>query len=108
MSNEDPTIAETYEPAMRIVDEAQAREYFAALVDHHLRCAPKSRDEAERIERNNLGYFAGYYNHETRARVERLFQCEHPIFGAIAEKGPPSLNEAFALGLALGRSRCRD
>lgn len=106
MSDEDATIGETYEPAMRIVDEAQAREYFEALVEQQIKRFGKSREETERMVRSNLGYFAGYYDHETRARVERLFQCEHPIFGAIAEKGPPTLEEAFARGLAFGRSRC--
>lgn len=39
---------------------------------------------------------------ETRARVERLFRCAHPIFGAIAEVGPPPAEEAFRKGLELG------
>ncbi len=50
----------------------------------------KTREEAEEIERANLGYWAGYYRPETRERVERLFRCAHPFFGSIAEKGPPT------------------
>lgn len=98
MSDENATIAE----AMLIVDEARAREYFEALVEQQIKRFGTSREETERMVRSNLGYFAGYYDHETRARVERLFQCEHPIFGAIAENGPPSLEEAFAMGRAFG------
>ncbi|TXH09637.1 MAG: hypothetical protein E6R03_16465 [Hyphomicrobiaceae bacterium] len=46
--------------------------------------------------------FAGYYDSETRERVERLFKCEHPIFGAIATKGQPTAELAFALGVIRG------
>lgn len=107
------TIGETYGPAMDIgrfaapSDEAEALEYFEALVARHLRCTPKSREEAEQIERSNLAYFAGYYDSDTRARVERLFNCAHPVFGAIAEKGPPSPEEAFGLGYELASCLAR-
>lgn len=86
---------------MSITDEALALKYFDALIVRHLRLTATSRDQAGAIERSNLGYFAGYYDHETRARVERLFNCAHPIFGAIAEKGPPTAEEAFMAGVAL-------
>ena len=59
--------------------------------------------EIAEITKKNLGYFAGYYNHETRARVERLFACEHPVFGKISVQGPPSAEEAFRKGLEFGR-----
>jgi hypothetical protein len=56
------------------------------------------RAEAERIERANLGYYAGYYSTATRERVERLFSCAHPIFGAIASAGAPTPAEALLSG----------
>lgn len=96
------TISEKYAPAIRITDQAEADAYFARCVEHTMRFG-KTRAEAEALERSNLGYFAGYYDHETRARVERLFQCAHPIFGAIAEKGPPTPEEAFRLGVEAGQ-----
>lgn len=97
------TIGDKYGPAMAITDEAEAKEYFRRCVRHTMRLNGEDREEAERVERMNIGYFAGYYDHETRARVERLFGCAHPIFGSIAEKGPPTADEAFAAGLALGK-----
>jgi hypothetical protein len=41
-----------------------------------------SRARAEQIERVNLGYYSGYYDHETMKRVERLFLAPHPILGS--------------------------
>lgn len=102
---EKMTIGEAYEPAMKMTDEAAAREYFAALVDRHMRYFGKSRAEAEQNERTNLGYFAGYYDNETRARVERLFSCSHPVFGSIAKVGAPTPDEALQAGRDLAARR---
>jgi hypothetical protein len=39
------------------------------------------RDKAEDVASNNLGYIAGYYDEETRAKIyDTLGDC-HPIFG---------------------------
>ncbi len=91
------TTGEKYGPAMEITDPKEAQEYFEECVIHCMRDG-MAREEAETIERSNLGYYAGYYNPETRARVERLFNCAHPFFGAIATQGAPTPTEAFELG----------
>lgn len=91
------TIGEKYGSAMKITDQAKADAHFEECVQHDMRISNNDRQEAERIERVNLGYFAGYYDHETRLRVERLFKCSHPIFGP-ATSGAPSPEEAFKLG----------
>lgn len=96
------TLRDKYGPAMEIDNSADAARYFDACVRHMMRVKPCERDEAERIERGNLGYYAGYYDEETRAQVERAFDCSHPIFGKLAEVGAPSLQEAVALGEARG------
>lgn len=95
------TAHEKYDPAMQIATEAEAEAYFARLVEHQVRCAGIDRSEAKRIERSNLGYWAGYYPNETRARVEKLFRCAHPFFGAIAERGAPTYAQAVQIGMAL-------
>lgn len=84
------TIGDLYKPAMEIHDESDAREYG---MRHG-----QTREEAEGIQRQNLGYFAGYYDSETRERVERLFSCTHPVFGSIAQNGEPTFQEAFDKG----------
>lgn len=80
------TFGEKYAPAMAITDQSEADEYFEACVQHSVHAGGMTREAAEIIERANLGYYAGYYDHETRACVEKLFQCEHPFFGAIGKK----------------------
>jgi len=91
------TIGEKYKPAMKIYTQKEADEYFEACVQHCMKFG-EIREEAEKIERSNLGYFAGYYDSATRMRVEKLFRCRHPIFGSIAEKGKPTAEEAFKMG----------
>jgi hypothetical protein len=98
------TYGECLHPAMSITDEADARQYFAEYVAHIKKAlVSKPRGDgmtAEQIARSNLGYFAGYYDNETRARVERLFSCAHPIFGGIRQNGSPTAGEALAAGIA--------
>ena len=97
------TNGELYGPAMEIQTQAEADDYFAQMVRRAQRMFAKSKEKAESDERQNLGYWAGYYNSETRARVERLFRCCHPVFGAIAD-GEPTAEEAFEMGLKWGSS----
>lgn len=89
------TIGAKYGPAMDITDQAEADAYFEQCVEHTMSFG-KSRDEAERIERQNLGYFSGYYSSETADRVFRLFKCEHPVFGT----SHPTAAEALGAGMA--------
>lgn len=102
------TIGDKYGPAMEITDQKEADRYWKECVEHNLRCQKAEglkpdRAKAERIEKQNLGYFAGYYTHATRERVERLFRCAHPVFGkATAHK--PTPEEAFAAGVTLGNT----
>jgi len=95
---DETTLGEKYKPAMSIMDQATADEYFEVLVEHTMRIAGKSRVEAESIERKNLGYVAGYYGHEVRLRVEKLFMCQHPMLGR-ASDGRPTPEEAFDAGV---------
>lgn len=95
------TFGEKYDPAMKITDQAKADEYFKACVEHTMHFG-HFREKAEHIERSNLGYWAGYYDLETRMRVEQLFGCQHPIFGSAVD-GQPSPEEAFEIGVRMGR-----
>lgn len=95
------TIGQKYDPAMRITDQAEADEYFAALVAHSV-ARGCSHESAERIERDNLGYWAGYHSNDVRARVERLFKCRHPVFGTIAQDGAVTADAALMAGVRMG------
>ena len=96
----DISIGDKYGPAMAITDQAEADAYFQQCVAHTMAFG-KRQEEAEGIERGNLGYYAGYYSSETRERIERLFNCAHPIFGAIAVRGEPTAAEALEAGRKL-------
>ena len=85
-----------YSAAMAITDQALADRHFKCLVGLCMQ-AGKTREEAEEIERSNLGYWAGYHDHETRLRVERLFRCQHPFLGKAGDEPMPA-EEAFNLG----------
>ena len=91
------TIGEKYGPAMAIIEQAAADEYFEVLVEHTMRFG-KSRKEAEKIERMNLGYYAGYGF--DRERVERLFRCSHPVFGPVSN--PVTTDQALLAGCMKG------
>lgn len=93
-----PTIGEVYGPAMEIKSQVEADAYFEQIVTGKMDREGLSREVAADMTRQNLGCYAGYYNAETRERVERLFCCSHPIFGAIAKEGEPTPEEAFRMG----------
>lgn len=96
------TYGEKYGPAMAMESREEAAAYFEECVLDCMSNSGSSRAEAEVIERQNLAYWAGYYDHETRCRVERLFQCEHPLLGP-ASAGPLSPDEAFRAGVEFAR-----
>lgn len=101
------TYGECLHPAMAITDESDAQQYlkdYVAFIQTALDKEPRTDGAtATQIAAHNLGYFAGYYDNETRERVERLFKCSHPIFGSIAVKGAaPTAKEAFEAGKRMG------
>jgi len=102
MKSRKPT--PTYDEAIEVKTEAQAKAYMLRLIDHCLQLKPHlSRRRAIEIQRSNLGYIAGYYDAATRERVERLYKCEHPVFGSIKKNGQPTSEQAFKMGMAMGK-----
>lgn len=100
-TEEKLTYGQTLKPAMIMTDPEEAKAYKAALIQYGMDKHGQSKEEALDIANQNLGYFAGYYDHETRLRVEELFECRHPVFGE-AKKGSPDPIAAFAAGKLLG------
>jgi len=97
------TYGECLGPAMEITDPEDAKQYLEDYVNYIQAALDKEpRDDSKtalEIAGVNLGYYAGYYDNETRERVERLFDCSHPVFGKAAE-GTPTPEEAFEAGVA--------
>ena len=100
----ESTFGDCLDPAMKVTDPEEAKAYLEAYTQHIAELRPCGTALAVKVARENLGYWAGYYDNETRARVERLFGCAHPAFGAIAEKGPPTPEEAFEMGKKAGEA----
>ena len=91
--------------SMKDAMEAQTVEEADAFVkkvlaENHI--GTKDWAEKERILRSNIAYFAGYYDQETRERIERVFKTAHPIFGSAAANGELDPMVAFRLGEAAG------
>ena len=94
---------------MTITDQRIADSFLEELINKNMQ-NPKcnhSRKEANSIERENIGYFAGYYDVETRERMEKFFGAIHPVFGPVS-KGIPTATQAFELGLEMGRKARTD
>lgn len=106
-----PTFQDALAPAMQIQDAADAQQYLRAYIAHiECRLADDQGVDghtAEQIARANLGYFAGYYDHTTRERVERLFGAVHPVIGS-ASKGECTPAQALEAGAVAARgAACR-
>ena len=97
------TYGDKYTPAMKIETQDDADAYFEACVQHSMLYGT-SRKKAEAIERENLGYYAGYFSDEVQQRVNRLFRTRHPIFGM----HPPTPIEALNIGIKRGRKSKRE
>lgn len=88
---------------MKITEVEDAKQYFNKYVEfiipHVVEKNPKHSDddivnESISVAKSNIGYFSGYCDEETRNRVSRIFEAEHPIFGS----GNPTSEEAFEMG----------
>lgn len=104
------TFGDILHPAMAITDQADADQYLAAYIQNireDRKDLPEGSTEPEKVAKGNLGYFAGYYDSETRQRVERLFKCAHPVFGSIADNGVPTAEEALEAGRRLGAEHAK-
>ncbi len=64
---------------MEITDPSQANNYFEACVEHSMRFGA-DREEAERIERSNIGYHAGYFDRETLRTACHLLNSKKGCF----------------------------
>ena len=100
------TFGQIMDPAMEIKEAEDAKQYLASYVAWleaaWARDGKTSKEPAIDIAKANLGYWAGYYSESTRIRVEKLFECEHPVFGSIEKNGIPTAKEAFNLGVKMG------
>lgn len=94
---------EKYGPVADILTQEAADAYFNGCVEHTMTEWGRTRDEAIATERQNIGYWAGYYDRETAARIHKLFRCYHPILGSF-ENDWPTVDEAYSAGKKAGET----
>ena len=98
------TYSEIFEPTLRIKTKAEAGQYLSDYINWMIaRDSKLSLEEATKIAKDNLGYYAGYYSNKVRTKTEKLFDCEHPVFGSIKKNGIPTAEEAFRLGMEMAK-----
>lgn len=96
------TIGEIFDTALNLAktDKHEAGVFYNAYTDYVRDANGCSREEAEKIVKNNFGYYAGYYDKYTCDLIYEVYCTEHPVFG----KNPygVSAEDAFLAGLAAG------
>ena len=98
------TYGDIYGPAMKLTTREEADDWWKSAVEN-LVTRGESREEAEDIVSQNLGYWTGYYDAATAQQVFALFahrNVSHPIFGKRRDVTP---REAFDAGARLAASR---
>ena len=75
----------------------EAKEFFDAYVEFVAEANQISHEEGLKIAKSNFGYFSGYFNRETEALVNELFEAYHPCFGG-RNSHDVSAKEAFEIG----------
>lgn len=92
------SIAEIVSFALKDGTKEKAQQLVQWKVNEMVDLLDYTEDEARRITLINIGYYSGYYDHETADRIMDLFETEHPVFG----RTHPTPQEAFRLGRELG------
>lgn len=96
------TYAEMFEAAMKVETREAAEELLAAMVAIAQEVRGSDPEVTRKSVLRDLAYYAGYHSHETRLRVEDLFNCVHPYLGP-AKDGPLTAEQIFRMGMAIGR-----
>lgn len=94
----DATTGDIYDRAMKLKTKEEAKDYLERLVELGMSHG-QTREEALRIQKANLGYWAGYYDPRTAKRVFSLFEAAHPVFGTTY----PGPEEAIKKGVELAK-----
>jgi len=103
----------TYDIAVKATTQEEADRCFETLVKQCMTLRKErgescSRKVCEKIQRENIGYYSGYFDLETQKRVEILYKAVHPLFGATTTKQGMKNREpknAFRLGVKWAAKR---
>lgn len=96
------TMGEVFDEALNIAKYTphKAKDFLDKYARHISEVANVSYDDAVKGAKNNLGYFAGYYDSQTCDLIYNTYVTEHPVFGKKPYGVSPE--DAFKAGLEAG------
>lgn len=89
-----------YDALVCLKNQKLADELFDSVVLKNMQILGVDRDQAEKNVRENIGYYAAYWDTETRERCEKLYGAIHPFLGPVSNNYTPE--EIFELGKQWG------
>lgn len=92
-----------FEEALRCKTKREAKAWMNLEIATYSRQHKVDEEKAERVIKKHLGYMAGYYDHKTAQKIFRLFGAVHPIFKNADYHKTLKPEEAFKIGLSMGR-----
>ena len=104
---------------LKIGDTAACRVLLDSIARSSFRHNPEFKQKKHTLESarallaSNLGYFAGYYDNATAAKIMKLCKTRHPIFGTAEQMARVKPEEAQKKGMEMGskarkRERCKN
>lgn len=78
------TFGDLLKPAVEIAkrgDHEEGQRWWAAYTRYLVKDWGHSPDKAEQIIRSNVGYWSGYYDHDTMVLIQDFYRVAHPVFG---------------------------
>lgn len=93
------TYVEQFDEALACKDRQEAGIWLAKEIRRYWIEFNKPMTEAESIIKQNLGYMAGYYDHDTAQKINRLFDATHPIFGTASYHQELTPRDALEAGI---------
>jgi hypothetical protein len=98
-----PEIVAVFDKACRAMTTNEATEALREITLLRRKSEDEDLSQSLRWAREAVCYWAGYFSHDVRLRVERLYMSEHPIFGS-AMNGPANPKQALMTGIRIGES----
>lgn len=100
------TYREQFDSAMKCETPEEAQKWLDAEIVHYGRDFDHTPEHAKGVILCNLGYMAGYFDHETAQKIHRLFGAVHPIFGSADYHQTVTPEQAVAAGKKFAEDRC--
>jgi hypothetical protein len=85
-------------PEQIAILDAACRVSTKENAEHYVRRVSTACERDIDWARKAICYWAAFFNHKVRLRVERTYGAVHPIFGS-ATRGPMDPTQAFLLGM---------